>query len=190
MSGEKKEESSVASPLSGFSTGQGESNSHGEGLKANGDKFESISNLIQENTEALKESAREIEKANNRFMFQSSTLTPSDEASLMNKVNHVVKYSGIKNRDTTRLVKLLRKEALNAQSQSKPPEDGERNKHRDFIRYVFDFEKGVCILCITSSSGHSFFHFLQRKRRPLQESYSFFFRRVVAVSKCGPRLQE
>ena len=138
MSGREKDGKPLAVSPSGLPASEGErdGDSGGEGfIKSESDKFEILSSSIKENTEALKEAAREIEKANSRFMFQSSTLSLPEETSLMNKVNHIVKYSGIKNRDSTRLVKLLRKEALREPSETKFKDD-ERNKKRDYFRYV------------------------------------------------------
>ena len=106
-----------------------------ESSRTNVDKFDSLSDSIQQNIEALKESAREIEKVNNRFMVHSATLTSQEEKSLMNKVNHIVKYSGMKNRDSARVVKLLRKEARKAPSGTKP--DVGEGASRDVIGYVY-----------------------------------------------------
>ena len=110
--------------------------------RADVNKFDSLSDSIQQNIEALKESAREIEKVNNRFTVHSTMLTSQEEKSLMNKVNHIVKYSAMKNRDSARLVKMLRKEARQAPSRSMP--EGGEGESRDFIEYVqFRLKKRV-----------------------------------------------
>ena len=114
----------------------------------NGGTFESLSASIQQNIEALVESTKEIEKAN--LLFQAPTLTSQEEKSLMNKVNQLVKYTNMKNRDATRLVKSLRMEAAKKPTPSSVGESKEENEEsgeeesRD-VGYVFmlqyeDFE--------------------------------------------------
>lgn len=71
--------------------------------------FDKFSESIQLNIEGINEATKEIEKANSQF--QSPSLSGQEASSLMNKVNKVVKYTNIKNRDTVRLVRSLRLEA-------------------------------------------------------------------------------
>jgi hypothetical protein len=80
------------------------SGSSGEGSG----KFYSLFQSIQKNIETLNFVTKEIEKINDRILFHSSTISPAEESSLMQKVSKLHKDTSIKTRDTNRLIKSLR----------------------------------------------------------------------------------
>lgn len=96
-------EAAVAAPLSPTSSEKSSSS-------GNGNKFYTLSQSIQQNIEGLNASTKEIEKINDRILFQASTLSTVEESSLIQEVSKVAKETSMKARDTSRLVKLLRVE--------------------------------------------------------------------------------
>ena len=86
-------------------------------------RFYSISKSIQKNIETLNYVTKEIEKINDRFLFQSSSITPSEESTLLNKVSMLHKDTSMKARDTERMIKNMR-----AESKKPTPTPGSVNK--------------------------------------------------------------
>ena len=73
-------------------------------------KFYSLSKSIQKNIETLNYVTKEIEKINDRLLFRSSTITPAEETTLIQKVSHLHKDTSMKVRETARLIRSLRVE--------------------------------------------------------------------------------
>lgn len=73
-------------------------------------KFYSLFKGIQKNIETMNFVTKEIEKINDKFLFHSSTITPAEDSSLMNKVLQLHKDTSVNVRDTSRMIKSLRVE--------------------------------------------------------------------------------
>lgn len=76
------------------------------------EKFHSLLQSIKKNIETFSFVSKEVEKINDRILFHSSAITPAEESTSINKVAHLHKDTSMKARDTSRMIKNLRREII------------------------------------------------------------------------------
>lgn len=74
-------------------------------------RFDSLLDSVQKNIETLNYVTKEVEKINDRILFSSSSITATEESTLINKVSKLHKDTSMKARDSSRMLQNMRTES-------------------------------------------------------------------------------
>lgn len=106
--------------------------------------FDKLMKEIDDKIQQVKTSTKSIESVNNKFVFQSSSISKLEEVALMKQIAGLVGSTNIRARDATRLIKQLRFETETS-SIEKSPEENEKESMD--VGYVLE-DKTVMCTCV------------------------------------------